>query len=490
MIKVVFGILLLAFLYAPPRGEEYITFEQFGAKGNGMDETEMILQALMQAKAARLPVKLMGKTYKFSPKSNLDITGIPAITGQGTIDLSQTGPDAGYKSMTHVFTVKGEKQLLQHNLGITKYKSSVFLAPELKLQPGDILFITSAEPLPNRNRKYNCKGQRSIVKSYDRSSGELTITEPFYFDISNAFIWKNTVRPKIEIGEEVTFITGKMNFVGCLEIVYADAVISGSYKNFALAAISLRSSEGYFYNVRSELPITSNNGYSYGISVADMSNANIKNCTLNGGRHTVTGTGGGLWKKSESGGPDEPAGYPATLEINGGTYTGSKHVNGISEDIGTIDSHGNVQRMVIRNCTVYGGINLGANYAEVDSVTIYTDTKRAFNFGSDVQPGSDWGHYTVKNTVIKVNDGTKKSILLTKSDVISIHLQNIIFEGIDDHSLIADFRYPAPKKLEMEQIIWADHDKIPLSPRFLVNKNSRVTLDEISCLKMEDIKKY
>lgn len=448
MISLVCYIFLLACIFAPGQAQEYVTFEQFGAAGNGKDETSIIRQALMHAKDKQLPVKLMGGTYTFSPRSNLDITGIPEINGHGTLDLSNTGPNAGLRSMTHVFTVKGEKQVLQDKIKIVKGRSSIFLTSHLGLNTGDVLFITSAEPLPNIKRKYNCKGQRAIVRSYDQSSGELFITEPFYFDISNAFLWKNTIRPAIEIGQDVKFVTSKMNFLGCLEIIYAEADISGSYANFALAAISLRSSKGYFHNVRSELPVTTNNGYSYGISVADMSDANIENCTLNGGRHTVTGTGGGLWKKSESGGPDEPAGYPASLLINGGTYTGSKNVNGISELNGTIDSHGNVYKIEIRNCVIYGGINLGANYAVVDNITIYTDTKRAFNFGSDVQPGSDWGNYTIKNTVIKVDDGLTKAILLSRSDVNSIRLEKIIFEGLNDNSLVADFRYPAPKKLK------------------------------------------
>lgn len=42
----------------------------------------------------------------------------------------------------------------------------------------------------------------------------------------------------------------------------------------------------------------------------------------------------------------------------------------------------------------------------------------------------------------------------------------------------------------MKQIMWSDHDKIRNSPRFLVNKNSKLSLDETSCLKMEDIKKF
>ncbi len=467
---------------------EFVTFEQFGAKGNGKDETEAIAKAFAHAKSTKLPVKLLGKIYKFSPKSNVNITGIPLITGNGTIDVSDVGPNAGNKSMTRVFTVKGEKQLLQSNLHINKGKTDISLTPALNIAKGDVLFITSAEALPNQRRPYNCKGQRAIVSDYNKQTGKLIIRDSFYFNIDRAYIWKNTVQPFIEIGNGVKFITGKMNFVGCLEIVYAKALISGTYENFALAGISLRSSEGVFKNVSSNLPVTSNNGYSIGISVADLSEGLIKNCTLNGGRHNVSGTGGGLWRKSESGGADEAAGYPSVLEVNGGVYTGTKNVNGISEDNGTLDSHGNVYKMKVRNCTVYGGMNLGADYVEIDSVMLYTDTKRAFNFGSDVQPGSDWGHYKISNTTIIVDPGNKKSIFFTKSDVNEIILKNVKFSGIDKNTLLADFRYPGPKKLIMEAILWTHHEDILSPPRFLVNRSTLIEMDEISCIKREDIR--
>jgi hypothetical protein len=264
--------------------------------------------------------------------------------------------------------------------------------------------------------------------------------------------------------------------------------VSGKYKNFALAAISLRSSEGRFEKVRIELPVTSNNGYSIGISVADMSDGCIFNCTINGGRHNVSGTGGGLWRKSESGGMEEGAGYPSVMEVDGGVYTGSKNVNGISEDNGTIDSHGNVYKMTVKNCTIYGGISVGANYAFIDNVTLFTDNKRAFNFGSDVKPGSNWGHCTVSHTSIIVDPGNKKSVLFTKSDVNNITLNDITFKGIDENSLIADFRYPGPKSLCVQDVRYADHDKFIKQPRFLINRSSKLELDEISCLKIEDIR--
>lgn len=489
--KILWRIIVgIAILFVTPVEAQHVTFEQFGAKGNGQDETKAIMNALMHAKTNHLPVKLSGGNYVFSPKTKTDITGIPSITGEGTIDCSNTGANAGYRSMTHLLLVKGEKRLLDSNINVQQGGNTLLLKPGLDCKSGDVLFITSAEPLPNPRRSYNCKGQRAIVSDYDNKTGKLIINGAFYFDIRNGFVWKNTVIPRIEIGGQVKFKTSPMNFLGCLEIIYAEGAVSGSYENFALAAISLRSSKGHFKNVRTDLPITLNNGYSYGISIADMSDGYVENCILNGGRHTVSGTGGGLWNKSESGGKDEPAGYSATLEINGGNYTGTKNVNGISPDIGTIDAHGNVYAITVRNCAVYGGINLGANYATIDSVTIYTDTKRAFNFGSDVEPGSEWGHYNITNSTIICDEQSATSMFITKSDVESIVLRNVALDGISENTLLADFRYPAPKKLKIEHLSFAHHDDIGKPPRFLASRKTSISIDEISCIKAEDIKLF
>lgn len=482
----VFTMLLMIRLLAAHQ-QDQITLEQFGVQGNGKDETGQILQALSYAKEHKLSVVLQDKTYKLSPSSTIDITGIVSIEGKGTFDLSSTGPNAGYKSMTHIFRVKGEKQLIDQQLNVLHGTSILNIKKGLDIKAGDILFLTSAEPLPNQRRAYNCKGQRAIAKRYDPRSGILSIFDTIYLDIAAGCLWKNSVVPAFKIGPDVQFVTSMMNFVGCFEIIYSDANISGSFENFALAAISLRSSKGYFEKVRSQLPVTFNNGYSIGISIADMSDGFVKDCNLSGGRHAVSGTGGGLWRKSESGGPDEPAGYPSTYILDGGTYTGSKNVNGISEDNGTLDSHGNVYKMVIRNCRVYGGLNLGADYAFINNVDVFTDTKRAFNFGSDVKPGSDWGHYYVQNVRITVDSLSRKSVMQMKADINVLVLDDIRFSGVDKNTLLADFRYPGPKLLNLHNMQGISQRSIP---RFLLNKNTVLEISQSPAISNSQIKRF
>jgi hypothetical protein len=484
-------VYLLLFLLFNNNQPSFVTFEQFGAKGKGADETAAIIKALNFAKERKLPIRLSGGIYKFSPTTETDITGIPAIEGTGTIDVSNTGPNAGYNSMTHVFTVRGTKELVKSGIAVKSGQNKIVLGAGYSLKKNDVLFITSSEALPNQRRPYNCRGQRAIVSAYDNNTGALTITDTFYFNINRAFFWKNTFIPEISVGENIKFITSKMNFLGCMQIIYGKANISGEYENFALAAISLRSSEGKFNHVKTQLPVTSNNGYSIGISIADMSYGVVTNCTMNGGRHNISGTGGGIWRKSESGGADEAAGYPSVMEVFGGIYKGTKNVNGISEDNGTVDSHGNVYKMTVRNCTIYGGLNLGADYAFIDNIKLFTDTKRAFNFGSDVLPGSDWGHYTITNSQVVVDTLNKKSIMLAKSDVNEIKLSNVIFEGIDENTLLADFRYPGPKVLKINEVAYEykNMDSKPL--RFLVNRTTDIQIkEELSTLKKEKIKRF
>lgn len=469
-----------------PAGQpRVVTFEEFGAKGAGDDETKEMLAAFAYAKENKLAIKLQGKRYKFSPRSTVDLTGIPAFTGTGTIDLADVGANAGNKSMVFVFDIKGSKALSQGNVtGIVKGKQSVNIQKGLALSAGDIVFITSAEALPNDRRPYNCKGQRARVSTYNQSTGALVVDEPFFYDIGKAWLWKNDYQPSFRVDSAVRFITSPMNFLGCFQLVYANATMSGYYENFALAAISYRSSSGECRNVRSNLPVTSNNGYSIGISIADLSKTIVRDCSMKGGRHTVSGTGGGLWRKSESGGPDESAGYPSDVEIDGGTYYGTNDVRDISEDNCTIDSHGNVHSMKVRNCTVYGGFNLGADYGSVEHVVIYTDKKRAFNFGSDVKPGSPWGHYLVKNVRIIIDKGNTKAILYSKSDVQEIRLDSVMIEGNDDNTLLADFRYPAPKKIVLDNLHW-NSDKISKPPRFLVHSQTDFQVTRSAIMKEE-----
>ncbi len=427
--------------------DDYVTFEQFGFKGSAYDETTIILKAFAFAAERKLPLRLLDKVYRFSPKTPVNITGIPKIYGFGTLDLTYTGPYAGNTNQKTIFYIEGQKKLIKSNYkNLKKGSSKFFLSPNLALKNGDIIFITSAESLINNKRPYYCKGQRVVVRSYDNKNGTLRINEPLLYNINEAFFWHHSLIPEFEVDKNINFVTAPMNFITCFRIFYAKAIISGNFKNFCHTAVMFKSSFGEVRNMRADLPVTSNNGYSYCIEVSDMSNVKIYNCTLSGGRHVITSGGGGLWKKEESGGFG-PAGYPSFVLIDGGIYKGTKGVNDINANNATIDSHGLTQEMIIRNATIYGGVNLGANNVTIENSTIFCDEKRLFNVGSDVVADADWGHYFIRNcTLVADTQNETGSLILCKGGINFLHLENIILKNLKRGLYVMDLGEFSPKR--------------------------------------------
>lgn len=431
-------------------GQDFVTFEDFGAKGDGQDETNIILYALGVAKSKKIPVKLLsGKTYKLIPLRTIDITGIPAFAGNGTLDLSAAGSNSGNTSLQSVFEIKGTKKNLATLNVLHSGTQRITIDAGLDLKKNDILFLSSSEALPNALRPYYCKGQRLRVQAYNASTGQLDLTDTLTYSYDKACLWLNDYQPFFEVDNELRFITSPMNMLACFRLYYAKGLIGGYYKNFALTAIMFKSSEGVVNEMKADLPVTRNNGYSHCIEIADMSDVTVKNCTLSGGRHVVSGGGGGLWEKEECGQQKGHAGYPSVMLIDGGVYRGSDSVEGISADIATLDAHGVVEKMTIKNCTVYGGINLGARVANISNVIIYPGNKRAFNIGNDVSPGSVWGDYTIENVTIHNKAASKIPIFSSKSDVSIVKLRNVDVDNLADGSLLMDFRYNSPKHIDI-----------------------------------------
>jgi len=436
---------------------QYVTFEQFGAKGDGSDDTNSILLAFEFAKIKKVPIRLLGRNYRFSPKETINITGIPLFSGSGSFDLTQTGANIGNLSQKAIFHVEGSKKLLSKSI-ISCKSGNVRLqvGKNLSLKRNDILFITSSEPLINNKRPYYCKGQRCIVKIYDKNSGIVEFFEKISFDIEKAYVWLHDFIPEIHIEKGIKFITSPMNFLTCFRLYYAKGRFSGYYKNFSLTAVMFKSSFGIVEDMETYLPVTKNNGYSYGIEVSDMSDVLIKNCKLTGGRHVITSGGGGLWKKEESGG-NGAAGYPATVVIDGGVYTGTNNIPDINENNSTIDSHGLAFKMVIRNSTIYGGVNLGANHVLIDNCVIYADSKRILNIGSDVIPFADWGHYTIKNSTFIADKRSEiSSLILCKGAVNFLKLDNITIKQFRIDNILADFVNFVPKYAEFSRVSFID----------------------------------
>jgi hypothetical protein len=448
-----FYTLLISNFSFKSTNSNYVTFEQFGFKNNGTNETHLMINALLYAKQNKLPIKLLDKTYRFSPKETINITGIPKIFGSGTFDLTNTGPNAGNTNQKAIFHIEGQKKLIKpYYNDLKKGAIQLLLDSFLYLKPGDILFITSSESLPNDKRPYYCKGQRISVKSYNNKTGILLINKPINYNFKQSFIWHHSMIPEITIGEDISFITSPMNFTTCFRLFYAKGNISGHFKNFAHTSIMFKSSFGNVRNMQADLPVNVNNGYSYCIEVSDMSDVKIYNCSLSGGRHVITSGGGGLWKKEESGGSGA-AGYPSFVFIDGGIYKGTKGVNDINSNNATIDSHGLTETMTIQNALIYGGVNLGANYVTIKNTTIYSDDKRLLNVGSDVVANADWGHYFIQNcTFVADTPNETGSLILCKGGINSLFLENILLVNLKPNIYLMDGHQFSPKRTVFKNV--------------------------------------
>lgn len=442
----------------PPTAANTITPEEFGITGGAIDQTPRLLELFRQAAARQLYIRFTGKTYLFSPRATVDLTGVKGFIGTGTLDMSRAGPAVGNQQLAAVFQVSGTRTRLPVPLAVKAGQRSLSLPPGLNLAAGNRLYLVSAEPLPNTRRPYYYKGQRLLLEGYDAKTGLATIRDSLRHTMAEAFLWVNSYMPGFIVESGLRFVTAPMNFISCFRIYYARVQLSGYYKNFALTALMLKSSEGTVEGMEAELPVTANNGYSHCIQVGDLSEIQIRNCRLSGGRHVISGVGGGLWRLEDIG-KSGAAGYPSCLSVEGGVYTGSRGVASIPADIGTVDSHGLIDEMRISNCTIYGGINLGANRVWVTQVTLYTDGKRAFNVGSDVAPGSDWGHYYLSH--IRIIAADPYPLLLGKSDIKELVLDDITVTG-GQQVLLADMRYLAPGKMTFRRLQIGSMQATPL----------------------------
>lgn len=452
------------------KGQDTVFYpEQFGAKGNGADDTVPLMQMIAAARKSRGYIYIPAqKTYVFNPVQTVNLSGIRGFRGDGMIDLSKAGKTTALKS---VFLVRGEKELIAGPLHLQKGTTELSISGSEKIKAGDVLFITSAEPLPNPNRPYYCKGQRMVVK--EMRDGKLHFAEPCWFNIEKAYIWRNSVVPSFGISGNLRFVTAPMSFLVCFSFFFCDVRVQGGYfKNFALSALMFKSSSGTVEKMKAELPVTDNNGYSYCIQVADMSDVTIRDCTLSGGRHVVSGGGGGLWEQEESGGKGH-AGYPSVFRIEGGTYEGTKKALNINADNATIDSHGVVYFMSVKNCTVKGGFNLGADTAVVEGCTIEVWGKRAFNIGSDVLPGSNWGRYMISDCRIIGEGVGEEPFLKGKADVALVQLKQVTVEGKGNKAAFIDFSRYSPARLVLEEVRISG---LPRQRNMLLGKNTRIFL--------------
>lgn len=346
-----------------------INIDDFGAVGDGVTEDSIAIYSAIAA-ARSAGAELWGsanKTYKFSPKQETELSGIPYIRNL-RLDLTSVIGDRNRvipNSIESVFKITGTKTLLTTGVTTLAGNKTATIATGLNIQPGDVLFLTSLNQHYNTTNNESFLGQRITVDSYNSSTGVLVPYNTFNFDITSGYLWKNDYMPFIGIDATCEFFTSDNNELVLLYSTYANIDVKGTYKNFGYSTIALSSSEGYIYGAKIFNPSKIGNGLSYGISVWDLSIAFI-NAHIEGGRHAVTGGGGRQWNQNEMGGSNANAVFPGEFYIDGGYYAGT---NG--QNIGTIDTHSTMYMGSIKNATINGGISLSGIKNIISNSEVY-----------------------------------------------------------------------------------------------------------------------
>lgn len=394
--------------------------------GDGItDDTDGILAAIAEAKLRGLElVGTAGKTYRFSPKVESDITGIPSFRNI-SFDMSSVIGDrtkATPNSIEAVFKITGEKAKLSSNVVVNKGQNQLSLPAGLQVAPGDILFVTSSQTWVQPVFPSYYRGQRVMVNKYDASTGIVTVYEPFYENIQKAYVWKNTTVPSFSV-QNCHFRTASNNELICFYSRFANIKVDNSiFKNFGYAAIALNSSEGHFEGTQIFNSNKAGNGLSYGIAVWDLSKAFINNVHIEGGRHCITGGGGRTWFESEMEGINTTDGmvFPGEYYINGGYFAGDN-----SQGDGIIDAHGNTWMASIKNITAKGGLFLGAVHNIIENVQI--ETKR--QFGIAITYGFDSSSTTIINNVSIVAKDFPNVPFIVSQKLKSLRINNLIITG-------------------------------------------------------------
>jgi len=333
------------------------------------DNTAAILATIAYAKSTGKGIWLKsGKHYIFTPTGTVDITGIPEIGGYGIIDAKAITSGNFPPSANVLLQVTGTKALLQNGVAFTANTKTVTLNTGLNIKPGQTLLIYANEANPNAYRTDYFKGQRVTVDSYDSSTGILYVYEPFWYNITSAYVWVNDYQPYFKLGAGVTIIGNPTVVATGISSLYANIDINGEVDNFAAAAVIAGSSfmKGSYraYNSYKYL-----SGESYGLDASDLSVVYLKDCDIRGAAHAVA-AGGGLEYQTVFGGSGSLGGaFPGQVYITGGTFTNSN-----TSTFSALDAHGIVHDMVISGVTAIGGVdNAAANFTMDNSIIHYNN---------------------------------------------------------------------------------------------------------------------
>ena len=361
----------------------------FGALSDGTDRTSEFNNAVAVAKSTGASIEVAPGTLKISPTSTIDLSGVPSIIGNATIDVS--GATAGT-----IFSVTGSRTLIASGLALSEGQSSFTVNTGLSIERGDTIVVTSVEALPNPARTYYFKGSRVVAETYDPGTGALVVYPGVDFSYTSAYVW--LIREtQLVVGNGIAIIGLEGGTQTGIEVKYGKASIHGTLKHFGATGIRYITSSGVITGSIADT-VYSGTGTSYGVSINDLSNVHINGATILAARHAVA-AGGGTWDEGDSGGTaGNSAAYPSSYTINGGHYG----TNGTLGQSYAIDAHGVVNSITINGALIDGGLSIAARDSLVTNSTIvFSQASVGGLYVGSEAASTSWGRLVFSNNVIR-----------------------------------------------------------------------------------------
>lgn len=405
-----------------------INVKDYGAIGDDITVDTLAFQAAISAaRAKKWALFIPSGTYNLPFTSSTELSGIPKVYGDAaTLDFQNMTVLNGVKidSITYpanttnsVFKLTGTIRLLQSGVTTSVGAIAVTLNSGLNLKAGDILFFTSSESLPYGQNSTYYKGQRAVVDSFDNTTGICYINGQFFYNISNSYVWLNDTVPACDFGAGLTLQAKQNNTISAFYSINSLVNVSGSFNNFGKSGINVTNT---YANITARLTnnFRYNNGNSYGITVCDLSDANLLNCTINGSKLCVASGGGDYWNSNQSGGSSGSAAYPANIYINGGSFRPSNIQNQ-----GALDAHSVCHQLNIANATIYSAVYTQAEYTSVQNCDIFYNITPAIQVATK---DTTSGYLTIDNVRCYAAGGSVQGGIQLTSGIKSISILNSV----------------------------------------------------------------
>lgn len=360
-----------------------ITLKDFGAVGNGIvDDTIAISNALTYISSGGRLFITRG-TYVITSAISVVITGDVEIIGEAGVVFDATGSNVPEgNNLISIQGSQGTSYALTGN--VTKGTNTIACAQTFAL--GDIVQLVSTD-LYNFSRTTYIKGEFAEVESSD---GTTIITKGSLYDSysSATTTLKKMTMPRLRISNLV--IKGNTNTIGLFLSTLRDLNVEDIFVyGCRYSCISCTKIYGglvknceasdFFYNGTTT---------SYGLVIASCQGLTVLGGRYMGGRHGIA-SGGTIPVRD--------------LVVQGATVGNSS----LSPTEYSLDAHGNVENIIVRDCKISNGLTLLSLNSIVEDNDIQV---LAYTTGVNIVPEISAGVITIRNNTITTFGNTKQGI--------------------------------------------------------------------------------